>query len=258
MPPLQYLSLMDTMARMNLRADAARYYFGYIWWILEPLLYVAVFYVVFNVILDSRRLDFLAFLMCGKLAFIWFSKSVNQASNSILSNKSLIGKLNISKTLFPMAVIQEGLYKQATVFLLLFAVLLAYGYKPSVSWFALVPIIGVNYLMIVACSLVGACLVCMMRDISLVIGLAMIFLMFTSGIFWDVRDLGDPDKTALLLAVNPLAFIIDAYRQVLMYNQLPDWPHLATLGVGSAAICLFMAKLMQRGSQFLARRALTS
>ena len=258
MPLLQYLTLMDTMARMNLRADASRYYFGYIWWILEPLLYVAVFYVVFNVILDSRRLDFLVFLMCGKLAFIWFSKSVNQASNSILSNKSLIGKLNISKTLFPLAVIQEGLYKQATVFLLLFAVLLAYGYMPSANWFALVPIIGVNYLMIVACSLVGACLVCMMRDISMVIGLAMIFLMFTSGIFWDVRDLGDPDKTALLLAVNPLAFIIDAYRQVLMYNQLPDWPHLAAVGAGSAAICLFMANLMQRGSQFLARRALTS
>ena len=89
MPPTQYLSLMDTMARMNLRADAARYYFGYIWWILEPLLYVAVFYVVFNVILDSRRLDFLAFLMCGKLAFIWFSKSVNQASSSIVCKRWL-------------------------------------------------------------------------------------------------------------------------------------------------------------------------
>jgi len=258
MPPLQYLSLMDTMARMNLRADAARYYFGYIWWILEPLLYVAVFYVVFNVILDSRRLDFLAFLMCGKLAFIWFSKSVNQASNSILANRGLVGKINMPKTLFPMAVIHEGLYKQATVFLLLFAVLLVYGYRPSSTWLALVPIMGVNYLMIVACSLIGACLVCLMRDISMVIGLGMLFLMFTSGIFWDVRDLGDPEKTALLLAVNPLAFILDAYRQVLMYNQPPDWLHLGTVGAGAAGICLVMLRVMQRGNQFLARRVLTS
>ena len=258
MPPLQYLSLMDTMARMNLRADAARYYFGYIWWILEPLLYVAVFYVVFNVILDSRRLDFLAFLMCGKLAFIWFSKSVNQASSSILASKGLVGKINMPKTLFPMAVIQEGLYKQVTVFLLLFGVLLVYGYRPSLTWLSLVPIIGVNYLMIVACSLVGACLVCFMRDFSMVIGLGMIFLMFTSGIFWDVRELGDPDKTALLLAVNPLAFILDAYRQVLMYNQPPDWLHLAAVGVGSAVICVIVGRAMHRGNQFLARRVLIS
>ena len=258
MPPLQYLSLMDAMARMNLRADAARYYFGYIWWILEPLLYVAVFYVVFNVILDSRRLDFLAFLMCGKLAFIWFSKSVNQASNSILANRGLVGKINMPKTLFPMAVIHEGLYKQVTVFLLLFAVLLVYGYRPSSTWLALAPIIGVNYLMIVACSLIGACLVCLMRDFSMVIGLGMLFLMFTSGIFWDVRDLGDPEKTALLLAVNPLAFILDAYRQVLMYNQPPDWLHLGMVGAGAAGLCLVMLRVMQRGNQFLARRVLTS
>ncbi len=258
MPLPQYLSLMNTMARMNLRADASRYYFGYIWWVLEPLLYVAVFYVVFNVILDSRRLDFLAFLMCGKLAFIWFSKSVNQASNSILASKGLVGKINMPKSLFPMAVIQEGLYKQVTVFSLLFAILLFYGYRPSSTWLALMPILGVNYLMILACSLIGACLVCLMRDFSMVIGLGMLFLMFTSGVFWDVRDLGDPAKTALILAVNPLAFILDAYRQVLMYNQQPDWQHLGIVGLGAASICLIMFQVMQRGNQFLARRVLTS
>ena len=65
-----YFTLVDTMARMSLKADAARFFFGYLWWILEPLLYVAVFYVVFEVILGSKRADFLVFLMCGKLTFI--------------------------------------------------------------------------------------------------------------------------------------------------------------------------------------------
>ena len=117
---------------------------------LEPLLFVAVFYVVFNVILDSRRADFLVFLMCGKLAFIWFSKSINQASNSIVAGMGLIARINVPKTLFPMAVIQEGLYKQAAVFALLIAVLIANGYMPSATWLYLLPIVIVNYLMIVA------------------------------------------------------------------------------------------------------------
>ena len=98
------------MARMALRADAARYFLGYLWWVLEPLLFVGVFYVVFEVILHSGRADFLVFLMCGKLVFIWFSKSVNQAANSITANKGLIGRINVTKTLFPLAVIQEGGY----------------------------------------------------------------------------------------------------------------------------------------------------
>ena len=58
------------MAIMALRADASKYFLGYIWWILEPLLFVGISYVVFSVILASRTEDFLVFLMCGKLAFI--------------------------------------------------------------------------------------------------------------------------------------------------------------------------------------------
>ena len=104
----QYFKLVDIQARMALKADASQYFLGYIWWLLEPLLFVAVFYLVFSV-----------FLMCGKLPFVWFSKSVTQASNGIIANTGLIGKIDTPKSLFTMAIIQQGLYKQSTVFALL-------------------------------------------------------------------------------------------------------------------------------------------
>ena len=258
MPFSQYLRLIDIQARMALRADASRYFFGYLWWLLEPLLFVGVFYVVFNVILDSRRADFLAFLMCGKLAFIWFSKSVTQASNSIVASKGLVGKINVPKSLFPMAVVQESFYKQVTVFLLLFAALLAWGYPMTTAWLWLVPLILVNYLMIVACSFIGACLVCIVRDFRMLIPLGMTFLLFTSGIFWDIRDLGDPAKTELLLALNPLAFILDAYRQVLMFQTPPDIAHLLQIGVVSCVVIVAMVRVMRKGSQYLALKVLTA
>ncbi len=221
-------------------------------------MFVGVFYVVFNVILDSRRADFLVFLMCGKLAFIWFSKSITQASNSIVANQGLVGKIDVPKTLFPMAIVQESLYKQAVVFLLLFAVLLAWGYPVTITWLWLLPLMLVNYLMIVACSFIGACLVCIVRDFRLIIPLGMTFLLFTSGIFWDVRDLGDPQKTELILALNPLAFILDAYRQILMYQAPPDITHLLQIGVASCVIIVVMVRVMRKGSQYLALKVLTA
>jgi lipopolysaccharide transport system permease protein len=253
----QYLSLINIQARMALKADASKTYLGYVWWVLEPLLYVGVFYVVFNVILDSRRSDFLVFLMCGKLAFIWFSKTVTQASNSIVANRGLIGKIDVPKSLFPMAAVQESLYKQTAVFLLLFIVILANGYGISFTWLWLIPVIFVNYLMIVSCSFVGACLVCLMRDFSMFISLGMVFLLFTSGIFWDVRDLGDAHKTELVLAYNPMAFMLDAYRQVLMNHTAPDLIHLGYIGLGSLVLLVIMVRIMRKYSQFLALRALT-
>ncbi len=242
---------------MALKSDASRYHLGYAWWILEPLLFVGVFYVVFNVILDARQPDFLIFLMCGKLTFVWFSKSVTQASSSIVTNAGLIGQANIPKTLFPMAAIQECLYKQFSVFVLLFAVLIFNGFLPGLSWLQLIPIVMVHYLMIVACSFVGAILVCYLLDIQLLINLGMIFLMFTSGIFWDVHALNDPAMTAIVLAWNPLAFILDAYRQVLMYQQTINMMHLAAVGVGFSALIVLSANVMRRQSQLLALKALS-
>ena len=257
----QYFRLVDIQARMLLKADASKFILGYLWWFLEPLLWVAVFYLVFNVILDRKGRsggEFLLFLACGKFAFIWFSKTVTQASNSIVANKSLVSKINVPKSMFPMAAVQESIYRQASVYLCLFAMLVGFGTPATMHWLWLLPVVFVNYLVIAACSLVGAYLVCLVRDFSKVIPLAMMFLLFTSGIFWDIHAIGDPQKTELILALNPLAFLLDANRQVLLHQALPDFTHLFLLGLGATLLILVMFGLMYKNSQSLALRVLTS
>jgi lipopolysaccharide transport system permease protein len=91
----------------------------------------------------------------------------------------------------------------------------------------------------------------------MVISLSMTFLMFTSGVFWDARTLGDPATTELVLAINPLAFILDAYRQVLMHATAPDWTHLLFIGLGSLVLLVLIVGIMRRSSEFLALRALS-
>lgn len=250
--------LVDEMARMSLKADASRFYFGYFWWILEPLLYVAVFYVVFDVLLGTRQENFLVFLMVGKLTFVWFSKSVVHASRTIVSSKGLIGNIDLPKTLFPLVAIQEGLYRQAAVFALLFVFLLLSGYSVTANWLWLAPVLLVNYLMIVVASLVGAFLVCIVFDFTVIIALSMIFLLFTSGIFWDVRALPDPRMAEWVLLVNPLAFIVDAYRQVLMAGVRPDLWHLAGVAFVALGCIGGLRSLYRSSSQYLALKAITS
>jgi len=256
----QYFRLIDIQARMLLKADASKFVLGYLWWFLEPLLWVGVFYVVFNLILDSDArsgTDFILFLASGKFAFIWFSKTVLQASNSIVANQSLVGKINVPKTLFPMAAIQESLYRQSAVYLLLFVILIAFGYPVTLTWLWMFPVVIVYYLIIVACSFVGGYLVCMVRDFSKFLPLGMTFLLFTSGIFWDVRSIGNPEKAELVLALNPIAFMLDAHRQVLMYDAPPDVSHLFLVGLGAGVLTFLMVALMRKNSQYLALKVLT-
>ena len=123
-----------------------------------------MFYLVFEVLLNSGRADFLVFLAVGKLTFIWFSKSVTQAANSLIGNRGLIGKMDAPKWLFPLAVCHEGVYKQMAVFGLLIALMLSQGYAPSVSWLWLLPLAVTQYLLITGCGMAAAVLVCIRRD----------------------------------------------------------------------------------------------
>ena len=183
---------------------------------------------------------------------------MTQAANSIVNGRGLVGKISVPMTLFPFAVVQEGLYRQASVFVLLTVLLLSDGYPITETWLYLAPLLLVYYIMIVACSFIGACMVCVARDYNQVISLGVMFLLFMSGIFWDVRTIADPEKAALVMNFNPLAFILDAFRQIMMYNTPPDMLHLATIGTGFGALICAMTLIMRRSSHYLALKALTA
>ena len=92
---------MDVMARLSLKADAQRYFLGYLWWILEPLLWVAVFYLVFEVLLGSGRANFFNVSGGGQAHIYLVFKSVNQAANSLTASRGLIGNTDSPRWLFP-------------------------------------------------------------------------------------------------------------------------------------------------------------
>ena len=253
----QLLSLIDIQARMALRADASRMYLGYLWWTLEPLLYVGVFYLVFDIILDSGRADFLTFLVCGKLPYMWFSGTVNSAAYSIVQARGLIGKTNLPKVLLPLARVQEGLYRQSAVFAMLLLIVVATGYPPSVHWLWLLPLAIVQYLLIVPCAIAAALLVCAARDFARIVSLGTVFLLFVSGIFWDVRAVPSAAAQQLIFVVNTMAFLLDGYRQALMFATAPDPLHLAVLAAVGLGLCVVMFYLVARLEQWLALRVLS-
>ena len=254
--PSQYFTLIDTLARFHLKAEARRFGLGYLWWILEPMLYVGVFYLVFVLFLGNRQPDFLVFLAVGKLSFIWFSKSVNQASLSLVNSREVLGQTNLPKHLFPVAVMHEGVYRQAAVFAFLLVLVLALGYAPTSAWVWLIPVVVAQYLLILACGLGAAALVCLQRDFQMLIQLGMVFLLFMSGVFWDISTLTNPTAVFWLETLNPLAVLLDSYRQILLSGRAPDVAQLVLIGFQSTVLIGIMMWLYRRLHFWLAERAI--
>lgn len=235
----QAIALIDIQARAGLKAEASKFFLSYLWWILEPLMFVAVFYVVFEFLLGRGQTDFVFFLMCGKVPYLWLSKSITIASNSLLHNRGLIASIDIPKVIFPYISVQEVLYKQWIVFLILVGISVYYGQLPNPEWIWLVPLILTNYLLLLVLSLVAALMVTYLQDFRIIINMGLMFLMFASGIFWDINDIKDEYWRDMLLNINPLAFLIDAYRQVFMYQTQYDYIHLAWIaGSCFGAVCI--------------------
>lgn len=238
--------------RFNLKAEAARNYLNYAWWLLEPALHVAVFYLVFGVMLNRGGPDFVVFLLCGQIPFLWFSRSVSNASNSILGGRGLILQMAIPKPFFPLLVVAQDTVKQGVVFVCLLLFLAATGLLPSITWYALPLLIFVQVLLIAACALVAAAITPFVPDFRFLVGTGMMMLMFASGIFYDYNTILLEEHRQFFL-LNPMASLIEAYRDALMRDTWPDRSSLAWIALGSLAVIMLMLRFYRRNDAAYAR-----
>lgn len=249
-----YFSLIHNQALMKLKAQANVLVLSYIWWVLEPILFVLLFYFVFKYVLYRGGDDFFIFLMVGKIPFLWFQKSVTSGANSLIENRGLIAQRPIPKIIFPLVNCQESLYKEALAFLVLIIALLFNGYFNLTSWVQILPVIVVTYLLICSVTFVFTIFVTVARDFNVVISMLMLGLMFTSGIFWDVNMIQDEQMKQLLLTLNPIAAIIDEYRQLLMYGNSLDVSKLVSVLIWALALGAVGVLGLNRLDNLLTRR----
>lgn len=241
-----------TKLALNLKSEAAKTYLSYAWWLLEPALMVAVLYIVFATFLDRGTENFLIFLVCGKIPFLWFSKSVTNASNSIVAGRGLINQVSIPKPFFPMLVVFQDALKQAIVFIFMLLFIALYGIEFSWVWLSVIFVILTQFLLISAVALLVAAIIPFLPDFRYLITTAMLALMLGSGIFYDYKDVFQPQQQQLFL-LNPIANLIKNYRQVLMENTLPDWLALGSITLLSIALIAVMTLYFRKADSIYAR-----
>lgn len=240
----QFLELIWTNARLNLRSETHRNYLSYGWWVLEPLLHMVVYYVVFALLLERGGENFPVFLLTGLIPWMWFMKVVGGSSNSIIAGQNLMLQVGLRPITFPLVSILQSSIKQIPVFLLLIGFVWLQGYAPNANWWSLIPVILVQALIIVAFACAVAALIPFIRDLSYLVPTGLTFLMFLSGIFYDYRRIS-PDWQELFL-LNPMAFLLKCYREIFMENTMPDMITLSLWGIGSAIACVLLIFIFQR------------
>jgi lipopolysaccharide transport system permease protein len=232
------LELIWAKAIFNLRSEDHHNYLSYVWWVLEPLIHMAIYYLVFGYLLQRGDENFPVFLITGLIPWMWFAKAVSSSSNSILEGQHLILEVGLPSIVFPMIRLLQATLKQIPVFILLFVFLWIEGFSPGMHWWALLPVIAVQILLTIAFASMVAAVIPFMRDLSYLVPTGLTLLMFLSGIFYDYRIIAPEWQDQFLM--NPMAFLLKCYRDIFIDSTVPDMQMLSIWGIVSITACIVL------------------
>ena len=230
----KYLDLILYKTYADLKAETATTRVGFLWWIIDPIILMATFYLVFGVFLQKRTMDYVPFLMIGVAVWQWFSTTVSDGAKTISKASALMGLVYVPKAVFPAVAVLMGVCRFAVLLAALVAFLLWYGIEWTLCGLALPLIVVVQLLFTVGVTFLCAAVVPFFPDLNKLVNYGLRLLFFLSGVFFDPAQL--PPEVRAFFFLNPMAGLIDGYRDVLLRGLWPDWEGLGIISLFSAAL----------------------
>ena len=241
---LRYFDLVLYKGVADLNSEASRAYIGFVWWIMEPLLYMAAFYVAFGLGVRGGGVSMLLFLLCGLVPWKWFQSAVSNGSHTIQSNNGLIQQIYLPKYILPGIVLVSTGVKFLIIFALLLVLAVGMGHFPATPWLALPLLVLAELVFALSMASLAGAIVPLLPDLGLIIDNGLIVMMFLSGIFFNVKTLTPTAR--VLIEINPMVTIISGFRDVLIGHQWPNWGGLGYVFAVSIVIYSLAYWILQR------------
>lgn len=239
------LELILYKAYADLRAEAARSYLGLLWWVIEPVLYLCAFYILFVLVLQRGGPDFVPTFLCGAVVWKWFDSGLKGGSHAIAGHRGLLQQVYVPKFIFPVIAVLGSTARFIPVFVVFAIFLLVYGMPAHPTWLAAPLVMLAQFCLVISLAMLVGAVTPFLPDLKVAIDNGMMLLFFISGVFFNINEVQEPLRSYLLL--NPMAGLIDEYRNVMIRGIWPDAGRLAvifTVSIASGALALALLKQM--------------
>ena len=221
---LAYRELVENLVVRDLKVRYKSSVLGFLWSLVNPLLLMGVFTVVFTVMLPNMTIPkFPVFVLCALLPWNFFSRSVATALNSIVENGNLVKKVYFPREILPISTVLSSLVNFLLSFVVLFVLILAFR-VPITVWLAYLPLIMlVQVAFTTGIALILATLNVFYRDTGVIMEVIMQAWFFLTPVFYPITLLPEWREVwgvavpirRLTYILNPMASIIASYRSVL-------------------------------------------
>ena len=231
------------IARMGQREIIGRYKgsaMGLAWSFITPLFMLAIYTFVFSVVFQARwgtseesKTQFAVVLFAGLIVHTLFSDVINRAPQLVLGNVNYVKKVVFPLEILPVVqLLSATFHALVSVAVLIAAQLVFQGSLPITA--LLLPVVLLPFLLLtLGLAWCLASLGVFVRDVGQTINLVTSVMLFMSPVFFPVQSL--PPALQPWMHLNPLTFVIEQVREVVVWGRLPDWQGLAVYSLASIA-----------------------
>ncbi|MHC1733543.1 MAG: ABC transporter permease [Bacteroidales bacterium] len=229
---------------VNIGATISSTKLGWLWWILDPILLMAIYTFVIRIVFDRGGPDYHVFALCGIVTWQSFSRSITSGSSSLLSNVSLIRQsfLPLEIYVFIPTLVQAFFYL-AGLFVLFIFKIDNFGFHTFFAFFLLFPVILLSF----GISLFYSILEVFFPDTRKVLPYILNFgfylspILYSSDKIYSLKSI--PEYFKIAYSLNPIIYIIEAVRDIFLNGKIFDFKVYIIVLVMSAL-------LVQIGLQF--------
>lgn len=218
---VRYRSLLWELVKCDVVLRYRGSIFGFAWTLLNPIIFMLIYTLVFSIYLKSPIRAFPLYLLAGMIPWIWMSSAISQAVTSILDGRSYVGK-----TMFPTEIlVMVPVFSNAVNFLITIVLLFPVSYFVFgvPIWWALLflPLLAViELVMTLGFSFLVATVNVYYRDMQQIVAYALLAVFFLTPIFY--ARFVVPPSLQFLVKWSPVAALISAYQDVFYYGIPPS------------------------------------
>lgn len=249
----EYRELLKSSIKKDVGGKYKNSVLGVLWSFLYPLLQIAVYAIVFPLIMRSNMENYTVFVCCGLIPWNFFSTAISRSSFTMIENGNILKKVYFPREILPISVVTS----EAVNFVISTIIILAFvlGTGMGLTWYVIFypVILLIQYILLIGISLFVSSITVYFRDLQHFIGIALQLLFYATPIVYATNII--PESYQWILRLNPMTFIIDGYRSIFYYQRQPDFISLGITLLVSLILCvvgyLLFSKLQKRFAEEL-------
>jgi len=248
-----YRELIKTSVKKDIGGKYKHSFLGFLWSFINPLLQIAVYALIFPLIIKNDIPNYTVFMVCGLIPWNFFASVINRTSFTMVENGNILKKVYFPREILPLSVVTSETVNFLISTLIILGFTLAYGMKPSVYLLLYPIIVLVQYVLLIGISLIVSSVTVYFRDLQHFIGVFLQLLFYATPIVYSMETI--PESFRWILKLNPMTYIIEAFRDIFYNRAMPDLKTLGVILVVGVILCvvgyLIFNKLQKRFAEEL-------